>query len=109
MLKPQLPHVGDWQHKLFYIVILLIFYQMSIYTINSLGCSYRSLVRNERILDDKICQAASDDTKQAVEKYLTLILALISKVPDGDKQKSTPSKRKAPPVKSTITPKGTQE
>lgn len=110
MLKPQLPNIGDWQQKLFYVVILLIFYQMSIYTINSLGCSYRTLVRNEPILTDKICQTTSEDTKSAVEKYLTLVLALISKVPDGNQSGSkTTRKRKAPPVKSTITPRGPQE
>lgn len=110
MSKPQLPHIGDWQHKLFYIVILLIFYQMSIYTINSLGCTYRSIIKNEPVINDTICQTSSADTKDAVEKYLTLILALISKVPDNEVlDPKTPRKRKAPPVKSTIDPKGDAE
>lgn len=111
MPKLQLPEHSEWQHKLFYIVVILIFYQMTMYTLTSLGCTYRYIWQNQQINNDKICQTSSQDTKDAVEKYLTLVLALISKVPgpDNEKPKSTPRTRKAPPVKSTIEPKGAQD
>jgi hypothetical protein len=108
MLKPRMP-VSGWQERLFYVVIILIFYQMTIYTATSLSCAYRTIWQNQTITNDKICTASSEDTKDAVAEYLTLVLALISKVPEGNKEKETPTRRKAPPVKSTITPKGTEE
>jgi hypothetical protein len=92
MNKPQLPEHSEWQNKLFYIIVALMIYQLVIIAIASIGCSYRHVWRNETITNDKVCLTASQDTKDAIGEYLTLILALISKVPGGDTPKKDPTK-----------------
>lgn len=84
---------------------------MSILAIMNIGCTYRFMVQDAEPghPHDKFCLSAGEDTKGAVEKYLTLVLALISKVPPNHSTPTTTRKRKAPPVKSTITPRGTQD
>jgi hypothetical protein len=102
-MAQQLPEHSEWQHRLFYIIVALMFYQMGTLGITSVGCAIRHVWQNQAILSSEVCKAAGEDTDRAVEKYLTLVLAILSKVPGSDPpvEPRTPRKRREPEVKPT--------
>ena len=106
MASPQLPEHSEWQHRLFYIIIILMLYQLTTFGIASVGCAVRHVWLNQTITNDSACRIAGEDTNKAVERYLTLVLAILSKVPGSDEPREprTPRKRKEPEVKPIITP-----
>ncbi|AEC52996.1 hypothetical protein SCRM01_049 [Synechococcus phage S-CRM01] len=79
----QKPEHVIWQERLFYVVIILIIYQMSIYAMTTLSCNYNYIFKDKPISNDKICLATAQDTTSAAKDYITLVLALISKVPEN--------------------------
>jgi hypothetical protein len=102
-MAQQLPEHSEWQHRLFYIIVVLMFYQLATFGIVSIGCAIRHVWQNQTLSNNEACKIAGEDANKAVERYLTLVLAILSKVPAGD-EPPKPRRRREPPVRPAIPP-----